>query len=109
LNEVEDKKQYCVEISNRSAALENLDTEVDINRSWEIIRQNINISAKESLGYYELKRHNPRFDEGCSKLLNQKKLAKLQRLQNPSEINGVTLNNIRRETSRHFRNKRRNI
>jgi hypothetical protein len=30
LNEVEGKEQYCVEISNRFAALENLDTEVDV-------------------------------------------------------------------------------
>jgi hypothetical protein len=31
---------------------------------------------------------------------------KLQ-LQDPSEINGENLNNVRRETSRHFRNKKR--
>jgi hypothetical protein len=49
LNEVEDKEQYRVEISNRFAALENLDTEVDFNRVWETIRENIKISAKESL------------------------------------------------------------
>jgi hypothetical protein len=33
LNEVEGKEQYHVEISNRFAALENLDTEVEINRA----------------------------------------------------------------------------
>jgi hypothetical protein len=33
-----------------------------------IIRENIKISAKESLGYYELKKHKPWFDEGSSKL-----------------------------------------
>jgi hypothetical protein len=44
------KEQYCVEISNRFAALEILDTEVDINRARETIRENIKISAKESLG-----------------------------------------------------------
>jgi hypothetical protein len=32
LNEIEGKEQYHVEISNRFTALENLDTEVDINR-----------------------------------------------------------------------------
>jgi Txe/YoeB family toxin of Txe-Axe toxin-antitoxin module len=31
----------------------------------------------------------------------------LQWLQDPSEINGDNLNNIRRENSRHFRNKMR--
>jgi hypothetical protein len=48
LNEVEGKEQYRVEISNRFAALENLDDEVDNNRAWETIGDNINISAKES-------------------------------------------------------------
>jgi hypothetical protein len=47
------------------------DTEVDINRVWETIKENIKISAKESLGYRELKKHEPRFDEGCSKLLER--------------------------------------
>jgi hypothetical protein len=34
LNEVEGKEQYRVKFSNRFAALENLDAEVDINRVW---------------------------------------------------------------------------
>ena len=41
LNEVEGKEQYCVEISNGFAALGNLDSEVDINKAWETIRENI--------------------------------------------------------------------
>jgi hypothetical protein len=40
-----------------------------INTVWEIITENINISAKENLGYYELKKDKLWFDEGCSKLL----------------------------------------
>ncbi|PNF30898.1 hypothetical protein B7P43_G05207 [Cryptotermes secundus] len=107
LNEVEGKEQYRVEISNRFTALENLETEVDVNKAWETIRENIKMSAKESLGYYEPKKHKPWFDEGCSKLLDQRKQAKLQWLQDPSELNGDNLNNIRCETSRHFRNKKR--
>jgi hypothetical protein len=31
----------------------------------------------------------------------------LQWLQDPTEINGGTLNNVRHEVSRHFRNKKR--
>jgi hypothetical protein len=80
---------------------------VNINRAWETIRENIKISAKESLGYYELKKHETWFNKGFSKLLVQKKQAKLQWLQDPNETNGDNLNNIRRETSRHFRNKKR--
>jgi hypothetical protein len=30
-----------------------------IVEAWETIRENIKISAKESLGYYELKKHKP--------------------------------------------------
>jgi hypothetical protein len=43
--------------------LENLDTEVDINKAWETtsIRENIKSSAKESLGYYELRNRPWRF------------------------------------------------
>jgi hypothetical protein len=87
--------------------LEHLDTEEDINRVSETIRENIRVSAKESLGYYELKKHKPWFHEGCSKLLDQRKQAKLQWLQDASKINGYYLSNIRREISRHFKNKKR--
>jgi hypothetical protein len=59
LDEVKGKEQYQVEISNRFAALENLDHDVNINRAWETIRENIKVSAKASLGYYELKKHKP--------------------------------------------------
>jgi hypothetical protein len=84
LNEVEDKEQYRVEVSNRFAALEGLDTEVEINSAWETIRDNIKTSAKYSLCYFELKKHKPWFDEGCSKLLDERKQPKLQWLQAPS-------------------------
>jgi hypothetical protein len=46
--EIGGKEQYCVEVSNRFATLEDLDAEVEINSAWEMIRENINISAKES-------------------------------------------------------------
>jgi hypothetical protein len=80
---------------------------VDINRAWETVRENIYISAKESLRYCELKKHNPWFNEGCSELVDQRKQATMQWLQDPSKINGGNLNSIRRETSGHFRNKKR--
>jgi hypothetical protein len=98
------KEQYHVGVSNRFAALENLDAEVENNSAWEMIRENITISAKESLGYAELKKHKPWFDKGCSILLDQRKQDKLQWLQDPSEINGDNLNNIRRETFQEYTN-----
>jgi hypothetical protein len=107
LNEVEGKEQYRVEVSNRFATLEDLDAELQINSAWEMIRETIKISAKECLGYCDLKKHKPWFDEECSKLVDQRKQAKLQWLQDPSEINGNNLKIMRREASRYFRNKKR--
>jgi hypothetical protein len=54
LNDAKYKKQYQVKITNRFAALENFDDNVDTNRAWENIRKNIKTSAKESVGHYEL-------------------------------------------------------
>jgi hypothetical protein len=73
LNEIEGKEHCCVEVSNRFTALEDLDAEVEINSDWETIRENIKVSAKECLGYFESKKHKPWFDEGCPKLLEQRK------------------------------------
>jgi hypothetical protein len=41
------------------------------------------------------------------KIIGSKETAKLQWLQDPSEINGDNLNNVRCEASRHFRNNKR--
>jgi restriction endonuclease S subunit len=78
LKVVEGKDQYHVEISDTFAVLENLHTEVGIYRAWETISENIKISAKENIGYHELKKHKPWFNEGCSELLDQRKQSKLQ-------------------------------
>jgi hypothetical protein len=104
---VEGKEVHRIEISNKIAGMDNLDAEVDINRDWVTIRVNINISAKASLSYYELEKPKPWFDKGCSRLLDQRKKAKLQWLQDPSIINGDNLKNIRSETNRHVRNNKR--
>jgi hypothetical protein len=48
-------KNYQVTIKNKFAALENVDDNVDINKAWETIRENIRISAKESIGLCESK------------------------------------------------------
>jgi hypothetical protein len=50
LHEVESEERYRVEASD-------WDAEADINRAWETLRENTQISAKESLGYCELKKH----------------------------------------------------
>jgi hypothetical protein len=46
-------------VLNRFAALENLNTDQDVNRAWENIKENIKTTAKESLGLHELKQLKP--------------------------------------------------
>jgi hypothetical protein len=107
LNEGDVKEQYQITIRNRFAALENLKDSANINRAWEDIRENIKISAQESLGYCEPKHRKRWFDEECSKLVDRRKQAKLQWVQDPSEVNEDNLSDVRREASRHFRDKER--
>jgi hypothetical protein len=105
LDYVEIKEKYQVEISNRFAALESLDESFDIDNAWESVRENIKTSAKDNLGYQKLKHNKLWFDDECSKLIDQQKQDKLQWLQNPNQINGDNLKNLRSEASRIFRNK----
>jgi hypothetical protein len=46
LNDIEGKEQFRAEVSSRFAALEDLDTEVEINSAWEMIRENKKIQPK---------------------------------------------------------------
>jgi hypothetical protein len=85
LNDREVKKQYHIEITNRFSALENLSYDEDINRVWESIEENIKTSAKDSLGQHEMNQHKPRFDEECLGILYQRKQAKMQWIQDPSQ------------------------
>ena len=78
-----------------------------INRGSESIKENIKTSATESLGMHEMKQHKPWFDEECLDILDQRKQAKMQWIQDPSQSNADNLNNLRRDASRHFRNKKK--
>ena len=71
------------------------------------IKHNIQTSAKDSLGMHEWKQHKPWFDEECLGFLDQRKQAKMQWIQDPSQSNVDVLNNARREVSGHFRNKKK--
>jgi hypothetical protein len=66
------KEQFRVEVSNRFAALGDMNSEMEINSAWEIIRENIKISAKGSVGYFALKKHKPCFDEEMLKNIGSK-------------------------------------
>jgi hypothetical protein len=102
------KIEFVSDDLRRFETLENLSDSEDINRAWEN-RENIKISAKETLGLYTQKQHKPWFDEECSQVLGQRKQTKMQWLQNPNQSNSDNLHNARHEASRHFRKTRENI
>ena len=56
-----------------------------------------------------LKQNKPWFDEECLGFLEQRKWAKMQWIQDPSQSKLDNLNSVRREVSRHFRNKKEGI
>jgi len=64
-------------------------------------------SAKESLGMHEMKQHKPWFDEECLGILDQRKQVKMQWIQDASQSNADNVNNVRRDDSRIFRNKKK--
>ena len=87
--------------------MENLNENEDINRAWENIKANIKTSAKESLGVYELKKHEPRFDEECLPFSYQRKQAKMQWVQDQNQNSVDNLNSVGRAASRQFGNKKK--
>ena len=62
LNEPEVREHYQIEITKRFAAFENANDEVDVNRTWEHFKENIQTSAKAILGLHELNQDKPCFD-----------------------------------------------
>jgi hypothetical protein len=70
---MEDRKHYQINISKRSAAMDNLNDSEDINSAGENIKDNIKTSAQGSLGLYELKQQRSWFDEECSPFCDQRK------------------------------------
>jgi len=131
------RKEYQIEITNRFAALENVSEDEDITRAWDSInplnaklnpichwlallrahhilhvsrirvKENIKTSATDSLGMHEIKKYKPWFDEECLGFLDQRKQAKMQWIQDPSQSIVDTLNKVRRDASRHFGNKKK--
>jgi hypothetical protein len=87
--------------------LENLNVDEDVNRAWENIKENIKTSAKDSLGLHKLKQHKPWLDEQYLGILDHRKQAKMQWIQDLSQSSVDNVTNVRRDVSRHFRNKKK--
>ena len=105
LSEPEVTKQNQIKISNRFAALENVNDLTGLGKTLKRIQT----SGKEILGLYELKQHKPWFDEECLGFVEQRKQAKMQGLQDPNQSNVDNLNNVRRKASRHFKNNKEHL
>jgi ABC-type antimicrobial peptide transport system permease subunit len=67
--------------------LEILDNNGNMNSAYNTITENIKLLAKESIGQCESKHHKPWCDEDCLKLVDRRKQAKLQWLENSGEVN----------------------
>ena len=93
ISEMKVRQEGQINISNRSEDLDNSNDSEDINRASKNTKENIKTSAKESLCLYELKQHKPLCDEArLGFLFYQRKQAKMQWLQDPSQSNADNLN-----------------
>jgi hypothetical protein len=54
-----------------------------------------------------LEQNKKLFDEECLRLLDERKQAKMQWVQDPRQSNVDNLNNVRSEASRYFRKNKR--
>jgi len=106
LNELEVRKLNQIEITNRFVALENVSGDEDINRAWENMKENIETSDTESLGLQELKKHKPCFDKECSGFFRSKEAGRNTVDTGSKAKQCNNLNNVSREATRRFRNKR---
>ena len=103
-------EQYQLNISKSSVFLDNRDDRGHVHRAWEIcVGETLMSSVKEGAGQQERKENEKYFDEVFSKIMNQRKRAKLLWLQDQSRINADNLNFVKHEASRYFRNKSENI
>ena len=78
LNELGNRRQQQIKISNRFVGLDKLNDSEGINRYWENIQENFKNSAKHSLGPCGLKHHKSWFDEEGLRFLDQRKQVKRQ-------------------------------
>jgi len=108
LNEPEVRERYQIKITKRIVALENVNDYEDVDRIWDI-KENIQTSAEDSLCLHELKQNKAWIHEECLGFLDQMKRAKMQWIQDPSQRTVDILNKVRREVSRHIRDKRSHI
>ena len=83
---MEFREKYLINISNQFPALEELNDNDDIHKTWEDIKDCIKLLAGRMFT-----------------MLSERKQAEMQWLQIANQSNEDDLNNVRRETSRCFK------
>ena len=79
----------------------------EVDDTWENITDNIKVAAGESIGYYQVKKKKPWFDDDGSNVVQRRKQAKFKFLQDPTQLNMDNYHTERCETSHTLRNKKR--
>ena len=92
------KLQIRVQISNRL-----MYWELVMRIQERYIRYNIKVTAGESIDYCGEKKRKPWFDNNRSSIIERRKQAKLNFLQDPTQLNRDNHNNERCDTSRTLR------
>jgi hypothetical protein len=107
LNEEEVKEQYQVTIKNRFSALENLEDYGDINRAWDAIRENIKFLPESVSVILKQSVINHSLMTNFQNWLIEGSRLSYSGCKDPSVANENNVSNVRREGSRHFRQKKR--
>ncbi|XP_060881722.1 craniofacial development protein 2-like [Metopolophium dirhodum] len=111
---IEDKKnqeinrQYKNKLKETLSLTENSNNvDNNVDNLWNEIENSIKTVATEVLGFEERERGKKWFDEQCKKANNERDIARIKMLKDPSEENKRVLSTRQRETKQLFRKKKR--
>jgi RNAse (barnase) inhibitor barstar len=79
----------------------------NVDSLWNEIENSVKTAATEVLGFEKRKTRKKWFDEQCKKASNERDIARIKMLKNPSEENKRVLSVRQRETKQLFRKKKR--
>jgi len=109
LTEGENGLKYAVEVTNKFAALKEINESDDnaVDKQWENVRDAIVKSAEVTVGFCKRHKNKPWFDEECVKIVKVRNEARIAWLtQNMAETRNKFLN-IRQAAHNLFKNKKR--
>ena len=99
LKNQEINRQYKNKLKETLSLTENSN---NVDNLWNEIENSIKTVATEVLGFEERKRGKKWFDEECKKVNNERDIARIKMLKDPSEENKRVLSTRQRETKQLF-------